>query len=79
MAQVLAFTKAWTGLEKEQLHFYPPHIFCNGNRGVEREWTPGGGGWHRDGRWWARRRLSLRLISFYFISMVAAADSTRLV
>ena len=42
--EVLAFTKSWTGLEKEQLRFYPPHIFCSPNRDVEREWTPGGGG-----------------------------------
>jgi hypothetical protein len=44
--EVLAFTKSWTGLEKEQLHFYPPHIFCNPNRHIQdRPWTPGGGGW----------------------------------
>ena len=43
--EVLEFTKSWTGLEKEQLHFYPPHIFCNPNRHIEEHnWTPGGGG-----------------------------------
>ena len=42
--EVLQFTKSWTGLEKEQLHFYPPHIFCNPNRHIDHKWTPGGGG-----------------------------------
>ena len=52
---MLAFTRSWTGLPKEQLRFYPPHIFCNptNRRPEDAGWTAGGGGgWHRDGRWW---------------------------
>ena len=54
----LEFTKSWTGLEPEQFAFGSvPLIFCSGNSDAAREklresWTPGGGGWHRDGRWW---------------------------
>jgi hypothetical protein len=55
---MLDFVRSWTGLEKEQLEFSSaPLIFCSGNSPaaldkLREEWTPGGGGWHRDGRWW---------------------------
>jgi hypothetical protein len=56
--EMLDFVKSFTGLEKEQLEFgSAPLIFCSGNsepaqQKLQEQWTPGGGGWHRDGRWW---------------------------
>ena len=55
---MLDFVRWWTGLEKEHLVFASaPLIFCSGNSpaaldSLRENWAPGGGGWHRDGRWW---------------------------
>ena len=43
-SDVRSFSRSW--------QFSVPLIFCNPNRDADSEWNPGGGGWHRDGRWW---------------------------
>lgn len=67
--EVLDFVRAWSGLEKEDLGFSSaPLIFCSGNSGsalvkLQEKWTPGGGGWHRDGRWWGGEDRQMMFVS----------------